>query len=251
MLVVDLNADVGEWEEQGSEDAALMPFITSANVACGVHAGSAEVMEITVALAARNGVAVGAHPSLDDRTNFGRRELRVSADEVRTLITTQVEALATVAARLGVQLRHVKAHGALYNMAARDAQVASAIAQAVADVDPTLIVVGLAGSALITAGRSKGLITASEAFADRAYLASGFLDSRSAPGAVLHDPETIAARAVAMVRDQRVIATDGTPVPVPVETICIHGDSPGAATIAKRVRSALEFAGVHVSARLT
>ena len=251
MIVVDLNADVGEWEEPPSEDAALMPFITSANVACGVHAGNAEVMAATVALAAQNGVVVGAHPSLNDRANFGRREVQVSANEVRALITTQVAALAEVAARLGVRIRHVKPHGALYNMAARDARVAGAIARAVADVDRSLILVGLAGSALITAGKGDGLSTASEAFADRAYLANGFLDARSAPGAVLHDPDAVAVRAVAMVRDQRVTASDGTLIPITVETICIHGDTPGAATIAQRVRSALELAGVRVSARPT
>ena len=251
MLVVDLNADVGEWEEQEAGDAALMPFITSANVACGVHAGNAEVMAATVTLAAQNGVVVGAHPSLNDRSNFGRRELQVSLDEVRALVRTQVRALAEVAVRLRVQIRHVKPHGALYNMAARDARVASAIAQAVAEVDRSLILVGLSGSELITAGKREGLSTASEAFADRAYLANGFLNSRSAIGAVLHDPDVVAARAVAMVRDQRVMAIDGTPVPVTVETICIHGDTPGAAVIAQRVRSALELAGVRVSARPT
>lgn len=249
MLVVDLNADVGEGEDQDSGDAALMPYITSANVACGIHAGNAEIMAATMVLAAQNGVVVGAHPSLNDRSNFGRRELEVSEEEVRVLVKTQVRALAEVAVRLGVRIRHVKPHGALYNMAARDARVASAIAQAVAGIDRSLILVGLSGSALITAGRSEGLSTASEAFADRAYLANGFLESRSAPGAVLHDPDAVAARAVAMVRDQRVMAIDGTLVPVTVETICIHGDTPGAATIAQRVRSALELAGVRVSAR--
>ena len=249
MLAVDLNADVGEGEDRGAGDAALMPFITSANIACGVHAGNAQVMAATVALAAQNGVVVGAHPSLNDRSNFGRHELPVSADEVWELITTQVGALADVAGSLGVQIRHVKPHGALYNMAARDTSVATAIARAVADVDRSLILVGLSGSALIAAGKTAGLSTASEAFADRSYLPSGFLDSRSAPGAVLHDPDAVATRAVAMVCDQQVMAIDGTAVPITVETICIHGDTPGAATIAQRVRAALERAGVRVSAR--
>jgi 5-oxoprolinase (ATP-hydrolysing) subunit A len=249
MWVVDLNADVGEGDDEDAGDAALMPFITSANVACGVHAGNAAVMARTVVLALRNGVAVGAHPSLNDRPNFGRRELRVTADEVRELITAQVGALTDVTRRFGVQVRHVKPHGALYNMAAREASLATSIAEALVDIDPSLFLVGLAGSALITAGKAAGLATVSEVFADRAYLANGFLDSRSAPGAVLHDPDAVAERAVAMVRDQRVIAVDGTPLPVAVETICIHGDTPGAATLAQRVRVALELAGVHVSAR--
>jgi len=249
MLVVDLNADVGEWDsDQEAGDAALMPFITSANVACGVHAGNAGVMARTVILAARNGVVVGAHPSLNDRSNFGRRELLVTTDEVRELITTQVGVLMEIGGSLGVQVRHVKPHGALYNMAARDTSLATSIAEAMVDIDPSLILVGLAGSALITAGKAAGLETISEVFADRAYLASGFLDSRSAPGAVLHDPDAVAARAVEMVRDQRVMAVDGTPIPVAVETICIHGDTPGAATLAQRVRGALELAGVRVSA---
>lgn len=246
---VDLNADVGESEGQDSADAALMPYITSANVACGVHAGNVAVMAKTVALACDHGVAVGAHPGLNDRSNFGRRELLVRTDEVRELITSQVGALAEIAARLGAQVRHVKPHGALYNMAARDISIATAIAGAVADIDRSLTLVGLGGSALIIAGKAVGLQTASEAFADRAYLANGFLDSRSAPGAVLHDADAVAARAVAMVREQRVVAVDGTTLPVSVDTICIHSDTPGAATLAQHVRAALERAGVRISAR--
>jgi UPF0271 protein len=226
-----------------------MPYITSANVACGVHAGNVAVMAQTVALACDHGVAVGAHPGLNDRANFGRRELLVRTDEVRELITSQVGALAEIAARLGAQVRHVKPHGALYNMAARDISIATAIAGAVADIDRSLTLVGLGGSALIIAGRAAGLQTASEAFADRAYLANGFLDSRSAPGAVLHDADAVAARAVAMVREQRVVAVDGTTLPVSVDTICIHSDTPGAATLAQHVRAALERAGVRISAR--
>jgi 5-oxoprolinase (ATP-hydrolysing) subunit A len=251
MLQVDLNADVGEADTQDAGDAALMPFITSANIACGVHAGNAEVMAATVSLAVRTGVAIGAHPGLNDRANFGRRELPVGIDEVKELVTAQVSALVAIAAGLSVRLRHVKPHGALYNMAARDMDIAAAIAEAVADIDRSLILVGLSGSALIAAGRTAGLSTASEAFADRAYRPNGLLDSRSSADAVLHDPVVIATRAVAMVRDQQVIATDGTPVPVTVETICIHGDTPGAATIAQRVRAELELAGVQVSARTT
>jgi 5-oxoprolinase (ATP-hydrolysing) subunit A len=248
MSVIDLNADVGEWEEREAGDAALMPFITSANIACGVHAGNPAVMAATVALALKNGVAVGAHPGMNDRANFGRREQPIDRDGVRELITAQVTALAEIATRLGAAMRHVKPHGALYNMAARDMELATAIAEAVAALDRSLVLVGLAGSALIAAGQRAGLTTASEAFADRAYRANGLLDSRSAPDAILDDPDAVAARAVAIVRDHQVIANDGTPVPLTVDTICIHGDTPGAASLAQRVRTALEVAGVRVTA---
>ena len=249
MIVVDLNADVGEWDSTDAGDVALMPFITSANVACGVHAGNPEVMATTVAIAARHGVAVGAHPSLDDRVSFGRRELPVTDVEIRELLTVQVGKLVEIAAHQLVRLRHVKPHGALYNMAARDRRVADAIAGAVAEIDRSLVLVGLAGSELIAAGQNAGLMTASEAFADRGYLADGSLAPRSTPDAVLTDPKMVAARAVALVRDRQVIAIDGTRVPVAVETICIHSDTPGAAMLASGVRTALQDAGVEVSAR--
>jgi 5-oxoprolinase (ATP-hydrolysing) subunit A len=248
MYVVDLNADVGESDTQDAGDPALMRFITSANVACGVHAGNAEVMRLTVAVAALHGVAVGAHPSLYDRAGFGRREHPVTDAAITDLITAQVGELAEIAARQSVRLRHVKPHGALYNMAARDRRIAVAVAEAVAGFDRSLVLVGLAGSELIAAGQNAGLMTASEAFADRGYLADGSLAPRSMPGAVLDDPDVVAARAVALVRNGRVTAMDGTSVPVAVETICIHGDTPGAATLAQRVRAALQDAGVQVSA---
>jgi 5-oxoprolinase (ATP-hydrolysing) subunit A len=249
MPVVDLNADVGEGEDPTAIDSALMRFITSANIACGVHAGDAEVMIATVALAARNHVALGAHPSLDDREHFGRRELPVTPDAVRTLVTDQVTRLADIARQHGARLRHVKPHGALYNMAARDPQIAAAVTEAVARVDGSLILVGLSGSQLIVAGDAAGLKTASEGFADRGYLSDGSLAPRSGTGGVLHNADTVAERAVAMVLHQRVVAIDGAIVPAKVDTICIHGDTPGAATLARRVREALEAAGVHVSAR--
>ena len=249
MIVVDLNADVGEWDTKDAGDAALMPFITSANVACGVHAGNAEVMASTVAMAARHAVAVGAHPSLNDRASFGRRELPVTDAEIKELITVQVGQLAEIASHQLVRLHHVKPHGALYNMAARDRRVADAIADAVARVDRNLVLVGLAGSELIAAGRNAGLRTAAEAFADRGYFADGSLAPRSMPGAVLIDPKVVAARAVALVRDRQVTAMDGSSVPVVVETICIHSDTPGAAALAWGVRTALQDAGVEVSAR--
>jgi 5-oxoprolinase (ATP-hydrolysing) subunit A len=249
MSVVDLNADVGESDEPEPGDAELVRYVTSVNIACGGHAGNAAVMAATVELAMKYEVAIGAHPGFADRANFGRRERPVSSDDVRALITDQVATLADIAARLRSRLHHVKPHGALYNMAAGDARIAEAIAAAVTYADPTLKLVGLSGSALIRAGRQERLDTVSEAFADRAYLADGSLAPRSTPGAVLADPRMIAERAVAMVRGQCVTALDGTVIPVAVETLCIHGDTPDAVQIARQVRAALESAGVVVSAR--
>ena len=248
MVVVDLNADVGEGDVEDAADAALMPFITSANIACGVHAGNAEVMAATVTLAARSGVAVGAHPGLDDREHFGRREFQISREAVAALVTDQVEALAHVARQQGIRLRHVKPHGALYNMAARDIGVARAIADAIARLDASLTLVGLSGSELIRAGDAAALKTCAEAFADRGYRADGSLVPRSAPGALLENADTVADRAVSMVREQRVVAVDGTIVPVRVDTICVHGDTAGAAVLARRIRAELEAAGVNVRA---
>ena len=248
MLVVDLNADVGEWDSVDEVDASMMPFITSASIACGVHGGNAEVMAATVALAIRRAVRIGAHPGFADRDHFGRRELPHDSETIRNLVIDQVRALADIARQQGSRVRYVKPHGALYNMAARDSQMASAVAEAVADVDASLTLVGLSGSELIRAGDAAGLKTASEAFADRGYQADGSLAPRDIAGAVLSDPDAVAKRAVAMVLQQRIVALDGTVVPVKADTICIHGDTAGAATLAQRVRAALEAAGVNVSA---
>jgi len=249
VTVIDLNADVGEWDENPpSWELDLMTVVSSANIACGMHAGSPTAMSFTVELAATQGVSVGAHPSFDDRDHFGRREVALSPQEIGLLIASQLETLANVAARANVRLRHVKPHGALYNMAARQRWVADAVAAAVVTFDSELLLYGLAGSSLIAAGTAAGLRTASEAFADRAYLADGSLAPRSVPAAVVEDPDRVASRAVAIVRDGFVAALDGTPVHVTAETLCIHGDTPGAATLARRVRQALEAAGVQVSA---
>jgi UPF0271 protein len=249
MSVVDLNADVGEGEEPDGRDAELMRYVTSVNIACGGHAGNAAVMSATVELAMKHDAAIGAHPGFPDRANFGRRERAVSSEEVRALITDQVGTLAGIAGRLGTRLRHVKPHGALYNMAAGDPRIAGAIAAAVTQADPGLKLVGRSGSALIRAGRQAHLNTVSEAFADRAYLSDGSLAPRSTPGAVLADARLVAERAVAMVRNQCVTALDGTAIPIVVDTLCIHGDTPDAVNIARQVRAALESAGVVVSAR--
>ena len=243
--VIDLNADVGEGSDQ---DAALMSLISSANIACGYHAGDAQSMREAVALARDRLVAVGAHPSFPDREHFGRREMRLSAREIHECIRAQVEALAAVATAEGTRVRHVKPHGALYNMAARDEDVAEAVARAVHDVDPTLLLFGLSGSTLMTVAARVGLRTVSEVFADRAYRADGSLLPRDQPGSVLHDEKGVATRAVGMAREGTVVAVSGDVIGVRAETICVHGDTPGAAALARRIRDDLVRAGVTVAA---
>jgi UPF0271 protein len=247
---VDLNADVGEsfgaWKL--GHDAELIAHITSANVACGFHAGDPGVMRATVALARDHGVAVGAHPGFPDLAGFGRRELQVAPRDVEDFVVYQVGALAGVAAAQGVRLQHVKPHGALFNMAVREAELADAIARATALIDREMILFGLPGSELIAAGRRAGLRTACEAFADRAYAADGTLVSRQREGAVITDPERVLARVVGMVREKSVEAIDGTRVALDVDTICVHGDTPGAADLAARIRRVLMEAGIAVIA---
>lgn len=239
MPVIDLNSDVGEWEGESPAraiDRDLIPLVTSVNVACGAHAGNESVMALTIGLARDHGVAVGAHPGFEDRDHFGRREMAVTPPHAAALVRAQVDRLVAIATAQGVTLRHVKPHGALYNMAARDAAVADAIAQAVAAIDPCLQLVGLAGSELIAAGRRAGLRTLSEAFADRGYAGDGSLLPRGTAGAVIHDEVEVAERAVALVK--RGVA----------ETICIHSDTPGAVELARRLRAALTAAGIDVRA---
>jgi UPF0271 protein len=250
MMGIDLNADVGESFGAYSlgHDADLIPFITSANVACGFHAGDPGVMRATVALARQHGVAVGAHPGFPDLVGFGRREMRATPKEVEDAVAYQIGALAGIAATEGLRLQHVKAHGALYNMAVREAPLADAIAKAIASVDRSLILLGLPGSQLLLAGRRAGLRTASEAFADRAYQPNGELVPRSQSGAVIEDADTVVSRAIMMAREHVVIAIDGTRVPIDVDTICVHGDTPGAAALARRIREALTQAGVDIAA---
>ena len=248
MSRVDLNADVGELPL--GQDPALMRVITSANIACGAHAGDPEMMRTTVALARTHGVAVGAHPGFDDREHFGRRELAITPDQAEALVLQQIATLAEIAAAEGVTLSHVKAHGALYNMAARDGELADALARATAEFDRSLIFVGLAGSALIEAGKQAGLRTISEVFADRAYNADGSLVSRQQQGAVIHGDAAVVARAVRMVVGGEVEAITGEVIPVRADTICVHGDTPGAAALAAQIRRGLESAGVTVTSAL-
>ena len=247
---IDLNCDVGEsfGRYELGDDEGVLAHVTSANVACGLHAGDPSVMRRTVRLAARLGVAVGAHPGFPDLVGFGRRELHATPAEVEDLVLYQVSALAGIAAAEGGSLRHVKPHGALYNMAARDRALAAAVARAVAAADSRLTLVGLSGSCLLAAGRAAGLEVASEAFADRAYEAGGALRSRSQPDAVVRDPAAVVDRVLQMIRDGVVRAANGEPVSVRADTVCIHGDTPGAAALAAALRSGLEAAGVRVAA---
>ena len=225
-----------------------MPLISSANIACGGHAGDAESMREAVALAIQHGVAIGAHPSFPDREHFGRQEMHLPARELHECIVAQIESLAKVAAAMGARLHHVKPHGALYNMAARDAELASVIVTAIRSIEPSLMLFGLAGSALLTAAERLGIRGVSETFADRAYRPDGSLLPRNQQGSVLHDETAVAARAVAMVADAAVIAVDGSRVAIRADTICLHGDSPGADVMALRIRDAFAAAGIRVAA---
>jgi len=247
---VDLNADVGEsfGAYTIGNDARLMTAITSASVAAGFHAGDPSVIRQTVRLAKAHGVAVGAHPGFQDLAGFGRREMNVSAAEAEDLVLYQIAAVAGVAAAEGMKLQHVKPHGALYNMAARDRRLAGAIATAIAAFDSSLILFGLAGSELLNAGRAAGLPVASEVFADRQYEGDGSLRSRTKADAVIHDPDVVVARAIRMVAERAVEAIDGSIVPLAADTICVHGDTPGADVLAAKLRAGLERAGVIVRA---
>jgi UPF0271 protein len=245
---IDINSDVGESFGAYSigNDAGLFRSITSANVAAGFHAGDPSVLRATIRLAKEHGVAVGAHPGFPDLLGFGRRELNVTAAEAEDLVLYQIAAVSGVAAAEGVRLQHVKPHGALFNMAVRNLELASAIANAVAAFDSSLILFGLPGSEILNAGRAAGLRVAAEVFADRAYEPDGSLASRRKPGSVIHDPAAVVARAVRMVRDHTVVAIDGSVVPLHAETICVHGDTPGSDQLAAQIRAGLETAGVAV-----
>lgn len=250
MICMDLNADLGEsfgaWRM--GDDAGVMPSITSANVACGFHAGDPAVMHATVALCLRHGVAIGAHTALPDLVGFGRRDMRISPDDAYAQTLYQVGALHAFVHAAGTHLHHVKPHGALYNMAARDHALADAIAAAVRDFNPTLILVGLAGSALVEAGRAVGLAVQREGFCDRRYRADGTLTPRSQPHAVIEDIDAAVAQAVSIATHRRATADDGSQVPVEADTLCVHGDRTNAAAFATRLRAALEAAGVRIAA---
>jgi UPF0271 protein len=247
---VDLNADVGEALGPGLAgiDAGLMQSITSASVAAGFHGGDPSVLRETIRMAGAAGVALGAHPGFPDREGFGRRELRVSAREAEDFVLYQVAAVAGVAAAEGVRLQHVKPHGALYTMAAHDPILATAIVRAAAAIDPALAIFGPPRSQLLNAARAAGMRAVAEVFADRAYRADGSLVPRGETGAILREPSAVVGRAVRMVQDRTVEAVDGTTLPLDVDTICLHGDTPGADDLAARLRAALESAGIAVRA---
>ena len=250
MTRIDLNCDLGEsfgaWRM--GEDAALLELVSSANIACGFHAGDPLIMRQTVRLAAARGVAIGAHVSLPDLQGFGRREMRVSADEAGAMTLYQLGALHAFVRAAGTRLAHVKPHGALYNMAARDRALADAIARAVRAFDPRLILFGLAGSALIDAGKAIGLPVAAEAFADRRYGADGSLQPRGEAGAVIDDAQAATEQALGIARDGVVATADGRRVNLHADTLCLHGDGVHAVQLARQLRAALEQAGVRIAA---
>ncbi len=240
---IDLNADCGEGV---GDDAALIPLVSSANLACGFHAGDPDILRASVRLCREHGVAIGAQPSLADREGFGRRELPVSPDQAYALVLYQVAAVGGFCHAAGVPLRHVKPHGALYNMAARDSSLAAAIAAAVHDYDPALILFGLADSALTCAGIDAGLVVANEAFIDRRYRADGSLAPRGTPGALINEFDVAVEQALRIVRHQPIQTVDGDPLTLSADTLCLHGDGPHATDLARRVRSALNENGIDI-----
>jgi 5-oxoprolinase (ATP-hydrolysing) subunit A len=266
-MQIDLNCDMGEWlagspggtaPQAASDhavstvnDALIMPYISSANISCGFHAGDPLAIEKTICLAIGNGVAVGAHPGYPDPEGFGRRAMDLPADQLRAVLLYQVGAIKSMTESLGGVLRHVKPHGALYNAAASDYKIAKLVALTIRDVDPSLVLYGLSGSEMAHAAAQAGLAFASEVFADRAYQDNGQLVPRSMPGAVLDDPEEMITRVVRMVSEGLVLSSNGKEVPVEPGTICIHGDNPSAPAFVKQLSERLKAAGIRVQPRKT
>jgi len=244
-LAVDLNADLGEG---AGHDEELLALVTSANIACGFHAGDADTMHRSIEIARDRNVAVGAHPSLFDRENFGRKELAVTPNEVFDGVVYQLGIFQAIAEAAGVRPNHVKPHGALYNMAVRDASLADAIGRAIAGVDKRLILFAPQNTELSRAGEAHGLQITQEVFADRNYQSNGALVSRTRPDALLHDAAKAAPRVIRMLREGKVRSIDGVDVGVRAETICLHGDNPEAVEFARRLRATLEKEGVEIRA---
>lgn len=240
---IDFNCDLGEG---CGDDAAIVPLISSASIACGGHAGDEATMRTTLRLCREHGVAAGAHPGYADREHFGRRELLLSHDEIAELILSQLTRLSTIAADEGVWLSHIKPHGALYNLAARDRGIADAIADAVVDFDPSLILYGLSGSQLTAAGEAAGLRVVHEVFAERGYDAHGHLLPRDAPGAVLGSLDEAIAQVRSLVSRGEVVNADGTTVTLRADTLCLHGDRDDAVAFARAIRDALIADGVRI-----
>lgn len=249
MTTIDLNSDLGEgygaWKM--GDDAAMLDIVSSANIACGFHAGDPLGILATVKQAAARGVAVGAHVSYPDRVGFGRRPMDVTSAELTADVIYQIGALQGLAAAAGTRVTYVKPHGALYNTIANDARQADAVIQAIREIDPTLILMGLAGAPILQRAQDAGLATVAEAFGDRAYTPDGQLVSRREKGAVLHDPEAVAARMVRLATEGVIEAIDGTTLRLKTDSICVHGDSAGAVEMARRIREDLIAAGVTVA----
>lgn len=249
MIKVDLNSDLGEsfGAYKIGLDDQVIAHVSSANVACGYHAGDPLVMAQTVAMAKAAGVAVGAHPGYPDLMGFGRRNMNCSPKEVKAYVQYQLGALKAFCQAQGVELQHCKPHGALYNMAGKDMDLALAIAEAVAEVDSSIILLGLAGSKMLQAGKQLGLRVASEVFADRAYQADGSLVPRSQPGAVIHDKNEAIERTVRMVLEGKVTAITGEDVAIDAHSICVHGDNPSAVEFVKNIRAVLESRDITIA----
>ena len=249
MLRVDLNCDMGEsfgaWKM--GNDAELMNYVSSVNIACGFHAGDASTIKRTVELAVAKGVAIGAHPSYPDLQGFGRRNMAMPPQEIFDIVLYQAAALKGITESLGGRLHHVKPHGALYNQAVKDAEIAAAIARAVHNLDPDLVLVGLSGSTSISEADRIGLRTASEVFADRTYQADGSLTPRTQPDALISDVDRAVSQAIAMVREHSVTALNGEVIAIKADTICIHGDGPNALAFAQRIRRELDAHGIAVT----
>lgn len=244
-MKIDLNADLGEG---GTNDEALLQLVSSANIACGFHAGDAHIMRQSVRWSLRNGVAIGAHPGFPDRENFGRKAMALPAETVFAQVVYQLGALAAIVAVEGGKLSHVKPHGMLYNQAAREPALADAIARAIKAFDPALHLVGLAGSELIRAGQRLGLTTRQEVFADRGYLPDGSLVPRSQPAALIQSDELALAQTLEMIKRRRVRASDGSWVSVQADTVCLHGDGEHALTFARKLRQCFTEHRIQVTA---
>lgn len=244
IMQIDINCDLGEGLPN---DELLMPFISSANIACGYHAGNETIMQQTVELALRYHVAIGAHPGFNDKANFGRTAIHLSSNEIYELVTHQVLALQNIAEQKGAALSHVKPHGALYNMAAKDAAIASVIAKAVYDINSRFVLFGLSGSHSISEAKKIGLTTASEVFADRTYQDDGSLTPRVKPNAMLETTEASVQQVLQMIKEQTVTSVSGKTVPIEAQTICIHGDGEQAVDFAKTIYQTLQQQQIGIS----
>ncbi|MDL0437533.1 MULTISPECIES: 5-oxoprolinase subunit PxpA [unclassified Niallia] len=249
MYKVDLNCDLGEsfGAYKIGMDEEILRFVTSANIACGFHAGDPSVMRNTVKLALNNNVKIGAHPGLPDLAGFGRRNMNISPQEAHDIVIYQIGALSGFVKAEGAKMQHVKPHGALYNMAAKNSLLATAIAEAVYKVDPELILFGLAGSELVTAGERIGLQTANEVFADRTYDSGGTLTPRTEPDALIHDKNQAVGQVIRMVKEGKVTTRQGADISVKADTICIHGDGSEALTFAQQIKETLEKSRIEIT----